>query len=249
MGRPIRRARRALTLIELLIVLGVLLAMAALALPAMHEALERRRFEGAVDDVVGSLRLARSHARIEAATVEVLLVEADTGGQWLVARRVDLTELSAVEGDDGDAIEPIAESWARRRIDAELAIDATAAGASDDADQAGSIDRAGAGDDEPRTRDALSEPEPADDGARGRPRRVALFAADGSAPVASTIDLRGADGRVATVRVNPWTGLASLVGAPQRQLDETSPAFPEASLDEPGDSSAAARPGAPREAP
>jgi Tfp pilus assembly protein FimT len=64
------------TLIELLIVLALLAAIGALALPTTLETLSRRRFESDVDALIGQLRLARTHARTTASAVEVLMERA-----------------------------------------------------------------------------------------------------------------------------------------------------------------------------
>lgn len=165
-------------------VLGLVVAMAALALPLAHEAAQRRRFEGSLDEVVGTLRLARAHARLESKTVEVVLLDAGRGRRRLVAREMDLADLSSE--DVGTDAPPIAASWADRLLDLELE---ASSGRSDQ-------------DDPDATRlDAIPV-----DAVRPEHRRLILFAVDGSAPIAQRLTLRSDDGREARIRVIGWTG-------------------------------------------
>jgi type II secretory pathway pseudopilin PulG len=195
---------RGVTLIELLTVLGLLLAMAALALPLVHGIVERRRFEGAVEEVVGMLLLARSHARLEATTVEVVLVGGGSGPVELVARQVELSGLALEESDDPPP--PLSASWAKRRLPEEVRVSGEAVPESAaEAPVGPPLDGAS----------TLAAWEDAgDDGQReggGVQRRLALYAPDGSAPVAGRLTLIDEAGRRAVVRINPWTGYASIV--------------------------------------
>jgi len=179
--------------------------MAGLALPLVTGMVERRRFEGAVDEVVGMLRLARSHARLEAITVDVVAVERDGGAVELIARRVDLRSFTL--DDAGDPPSPLPPSWAQRRLPAELLL-------TDDEDaamQAEGLDE--------EAEDPMTEPfgpvvfDTSGSSRERRPRRLAIFAADGSAPVAGRLILGDPSGRRAVVVINPWTGYASIDAA------------------------------------
>ena len=81
------RARRAFTLVELLIVVGVLVAMAAVVLPWGSQVLERQAFERAVEDAMSQAVSARAWAQREGAVAELVALE---GGSRLEVRAVDL---------------------------------------------------------------------------------------------------------------------------------------------------------------
>jgi prepilin-type N-terminal cleavage/methylation domain-containing protein len=64
-------ARRGLTLLELLIVLGLLVALAAIAIPSLQGLLEKQSFELAVESTQQQLLLARAHAQATGQPVEI----------------------------------------------------------------------------------------------------------------------------------------------------------------------------------
>lgn len=216
--------QRAVTLIELLIVLALLVAIAALALPTTLETVARRQFESNVDSLLGQLRLARNHARSTASAVEVVVAPDGDGAIRVTATTVDVRDLvhdsldaladdqdaalRADAPDDGDASKSfgaIEASWADARYELSLS-DAGDDSASSTSDTAG--DPSGSGATGQRTtKDATGGSRPGPTPAR---RRIALFVADGGAPIAARLVVRDADGRSATIAVNPWTGLASI---------------------------------------
>ena len=63
---------RGLTLLELLIALTLLLALGAIALPAMMSRLGERAFDTAADLTINHLLLARAYAQAERSPVEVI---------------------------------------------------------------------------------------------------------------------------------------------------------------------------------
>ncbi len=65
------RTRRGVTLLELLLAVGLVLALAAMTLPVMFRSLDERSFESAVDSVRNQLLLARAHAQSSRRPVEV----------------------------------------------------------------------------------------------------------------------------------------------------------------------------------
>lgn len=93
------RGRRAFTLIELLIVVGVLVALSAIALPYVTGMAERQAFDAAVERVVSQAASARAYAQREGVVVE--LVALDDGAR-IEARTVDLLA-AASEGGGGGA--------------------------------------------------------------------------------------------------------------------------------------------------
>ena len=69
--------RRAFSLLELLIAVGVLLGLSALILPAVTSGLSTRGFESALDSLSGQMLLARAHAQ---RTGRAVVLEFDPGG-------------------------------------------------------------------------------------------------------------------------------------------------------------------------
>lgn len=92
------RARRAFTLVELLVVLGVLVAMAAIVLPWGSQVLDRQSFERAVEDATSQAMSARAWAQREGAVVELVVLDS---GTRLEARAVDLLQDAEDAGDGG----------------------------------------------------------------------------------------------------------------------------------------------------
>lgn len=90
------RARRAFTLLELLIVVGVLVALSAIVLPYGSQILESQSFEREVDDTMSQVISARAWAQREGGVVE-LVITAD--GSQIEARMVDLLREAEDEGD------------------------------------------------------------------------------------------------------------------------------------------------------
>lgn len=93
------RARRAFTLIELLIVIGVLVALSAIVLPYGSQLLESQSFERTVDDTISQAMSARAWAQREGAVVELVVT---TEGTRMEVRAVDLLQ-QAEDGTDGAA--------------------------------------------------------------------------------------------------------------------------------------------------
>lgn len=93
------RAGRAFTLVELLVVVGVLVAMAAIVLPWGSQVLERQAFERAVEDAMSQAVSARAWAQREGAVAELVALE---GGARLEVRAVDLLRDAEEAGDGPD---------------------------------------------------------------------------------------------------------------------------------------------------
>ena len=101
-GRAIPRWR-ALTLIEILVVIVVLLGISALVVPNVRSTFDERSFESAAEQVVTHLLAARAHAQATRQPVEVVTRSSNDG---LIVRRF-------VPGDEA---EPIREGWATRSL-------------------------------------------------------------------------------------------------------------------------------------
>jgi type II secretory pathway pseudopilin PulG len=65
-------SRRGLTVLELLLAIGLMLALGALVLPSVFSGLNERAFQSGVDVVQSQMLLARAHARMVGAPVELL---------------------------------------------------------------------------------------------------------------------------------------------------------------------------------
>jgi hypothetical protein len=82
-----RNAARAFTLLELLMVLGVAIALASLVMPLYTPMLERQEFDSTVDAAVAQCEQARAAAQERGMAIELVVTDA---GTRLEARPVDL---------------------------------------------------------------------------------------------------------------------------------------------------------------
>ncbi len=98
---------RGVTLLELLIVLALLIAIAAAVGPTVLTQLDERRFESAMDVTARQMVLARAHAQSSGLPVEVLS-HANAERTRVSAR------LLAIEMDDEP--QPLAHHWAERML-------------------------------------------------------------------------------------------------------------------------------------
>ena len=185
---PRRRSRRpGVTLLELLIAIALLVALAAIALPSLLTDLDERAFVAAVDVTHRQLLLARAHAQTTGRSVELVF---DARPSRVEARLFDPARLG-VERDEAsefdvdiDAVDDddlvIHESWAYRELPVGVQV----------------------------TR-------PAPDGVESAgPVRLAVYLADGSALFAPPFWIVDHAGRRRRVTVNPWTGVPNLEAEP-----------------------------------
>ncbi|MCP3904422.1 MAG: hypothetical protein GY715_12410 [Planctomycetes bacterium] len=204
MGPASRSKRRALTLLEVLIVIGLLGALFALALPNIVSSLDERAFEAAAEMTTSHLLLARAEAQGSARAIEVryepdeprlearpfeideaLVPAADERGS-------DDAETREVIGasDDGPSILP--EAWAYRPLPDGVHLSLNPPETPDEIDPL-----ADAFDDEPEN----DEPAGA--------FLLAVYLPDGSVLLGDEVWIRGAGGRAGRLTVNAWTGLPS----------------------------------------
>ena len=192
--------RRGLTLLELLLVIGVLLALGAIVMASVMSGLDGRAFSITADTIHNQLLLARSHAQ-QTRTPVVIRYRGNPP-------RLEASLLivgSRTEGgrgpEDGTLWEPttgdlepraaglIAEGWARLDLPDGVWIARETAEMGDPAVDGEPL----FGDLEPR-RDAA-------------PMEMAVFLPDGSALVGERFVVGDRAGRRVRLTVNPWTGL------------------------------------------
>jgi hypothetical protein len=205
-------ARRALTLLELLLALSLLLALGALVLPVAVQSLGERAFESNTEIIRDQLLLACAHAgaanrpvevfydpdppRIEARYFQVDVAQ-DRSPKYRRAPRgavqarwdtVDAGPARELEPElASDTADPIVESWAENPLPAGFSLTGQPPGP------------AGA----PAATAAPRDTQP-------RPMRLAIFMPDGSALLCRPVWIGDEHGRQAKLTINPWTGLGSL---------------------------------------
>lgn len=207
--------RRSLTLLELLLAIGLLLAMAALVFPTVVKGFGERAFESSAEIARNQLLLARAHAqaagqpvevtyysppsRVEARLFRAGLRDIEQGQYRQAVGSADdgLNDELLFGDEESDPEALIPEGWASRHLADGVWITDRPPGRASGFDE-GEI-AAVEGDRQPP--DGLSEP----------PRRIrlAVFLPDGSALLGEPAWIGDADGRLGKLQVNPWTGLPS----------------------------------------
>jgi len=179
---------RGVTLLEMLIVLALLIAMAIAIGPTIFTALDERAFDNAADVTSRQLLLARSHAQMTGQPVEVVCIVGPRGESRIVARLVS---------DDQDSpANVLTQSWSWRQLPTGIAI-------SDTPPQVDARLPAGMG--------MINEPiiggtvQSAQIG-QEQTVQLVIFLPDGSALAMSRCWLVDDDGRVAQLEINPYTG-------------------------------------------
>lgn len=194
--------RRGFTLLELLIVIGLVLGLGALVWPAMTKFQQERIFDSTVEIVRDQLMLARAHAQATGKPVEVIYlsqpprVEARMFDPILRAMQEndDLESLNLSDEQLEDSV--IAEPWAYRHLPSKVHISNKPQQNND-------------GDDLYEFSD-FSEDDFLDFDQDPQPRiiRLAIFLSDGSALLGNPFWIIDSDGRQGRIAVNPWTGIA-----------------------------------------
>lgn len=98
--------RRALTLLEILIVLALLIAIAGVSIPAMTRRFENIRFDSTVDQIVATLALARAQAQEQRRPVQILWDEPRRAlrAVLLDVGSLGFSEEGALEGGSSEAL-------------------------------------------------------------------------------------------------------------------------------------------------
>lgn len=226
-------AARGLTLLEILVALAILLAIAGLVVPTYLESLNRRAFESAEQMIVNQFILARAHAQTTGRPVEVRY-EPDTRivRARLFNPQVEQGQLSSLDvdgenpdmgpaagGGDTEGGDPfgsenpeldITEPWAARRLGNGIRLtrqrpwpDDSGGGALYGMDD----DLFDASLDEPGAGSAL----PAFDmDSPDESYRLVVFVPDGSALLSRTVWITDERSRASRLEINSWTGMARL---------------------------------------
>jgi hypothetical protein len=207
----IRMFRRSLTLLELMIAIVLLLAIAALIFPSMLRSMDERTFESAADVTNEQLMMARAHAQATGSPVEVTYhagtsrVQARFFLPWLTEPSAEPSLPGGVESAveraerlvhepqrQGESESEIGEAWASRELGHGIRIVARrphadlipGLDASDDG-ESGGFEELG----------------------KGQDVRLAVFMPDGSALLGDPVWLNDQEGRCGVLTINPWSGL------------------------------------------
>lgn len=212
---------RGLTLLELLVAISLVAALAALSAPVLDRALSDRAFASAGQMVEQHLLLARAHAQALRQPVEVVF---DAGARrlrcrWFEAGRrllddeagptAEPPEFASGGSSPGDEVpESIPEPWAIQFLPGSATI----------------TDRSPAAEEgDPLESSLMPLPEDAPDAAPA-PLRLAVFLPDGSILLGAPSWLRDGDGRAATLAINPFTGVPRVDdGAAPPARDDAAP--------------------------
>ncbi len=97
------RVARGLTLIEILVALGIVIALAALVLPTLSWMSRFRPLDTACEDVQALYLRARAHAAVNGRPVRIQLSQSTLEADWfdVEARSLDGTDEPGGSGDDG----------------------------------------------------------------------------------------------------------------------------------------------------
>ena len=189
-----RRDARGFTLIETLIALTVLVAIAAIVVPPVLDWYEDEQFDTAGVIAVEHLRLSRAHAREARRPVEVVY---DTERGVLAARLLPLGDDD--ETDDTEDDLAVAEPWAQAVLPGGVTLSDTA----------------------PIDDDAIVPIAPADaPGETIEPFTIVAFLPDGSTLFSREAWLADDAGRNARLTVTRFTGVPSVERGPDSEEDD-----------------------------
>ncbi len=221
---PVQRTRsRGLTLFEVLIALGIILALSAIVLPIASWSLRLGSLESARDGVEAVLLQSRASARLEGRAIEVLARDGRIEARWFDAAN-GLPETNAIETDDFTSLEAtleesedadellIGDPWARRRLPADITV-------LDLDDYRSRLEESDMFDDS--VGDAMLD-EFVSTGTSYL--RLGVFLPDGGALVGQTMVLVGSDGTATQVSVDPWTArpvIGPVIAMDPDAFDET----------------------------
>ena len=205
------RSRRGISLIELLLAIGVVLAIAALVIPWTSGWLGSRELDNAEDGLTLQFMRARAAAREGGRPVQVIAKSGESGNFVLASymaaggddEPVDGVSLAAPDADadaDGNLLKPINADWASMKLPSGvcIALGASNAAASADADEMN--ENLGAEDDD------VPPPAAATEG-----QTLAIFLPDGTVFFAPIFMLRTDAGSLRAMQVDRATGVPQAV--------------------------------------
>lgn len=184
--------RRSLTILELLIALALVLAMAAIVAPSLLESLDERAFEAAADETNEQLLMARAHAQQTGKPVEVTYHAEKS--------QVQARVFAPGESDDSSHATSsltVEEPWAVRFLGPGVRIMARSPYQPDSSEHP--ADQQVPLDDE--------DFESLADLGKGQDVRLAVFMPDGTALMADRVWLNDSKGRLGVFTINQWSGL------------------------------------------
>ncbi|MFM7261660.1 MAG: Tfp pilus assembly protein FimT/FimU [bacterium] len=218
--------RRGLSILEILVAIGLILAVAAVAVPWTLGWLGSRELDDAGDRIAMQMLMARAAAREEGRPVEVV-ASGERGASSVEVRWVALDDAASGDavsrGDmtttDGYLQSSIDADWASFALPSGLSIAVAAARSSDDIGE------------ESATEDATDDVDTSADAAA--PQTLALFLPDGTVLMAPIFMLRTDAGIARAMRVDRATGRARVVEHPVAQ--ESDAVFDRPEFDAPSD--------------
>ena len=219
--------RAGFTIIELLIVIGVVLVIGAISLPFTLRQFERRTETEAIDRLGLLLRLARAESRSSGVPLEV---RCDAAGRKVFVLRVDprdppTIEIGGSELDEGDDPErQLLDSWSIVELPSSLTVVPAPEKDDDDGFFGDDLDL----DFEPLSvldEDPLSREDP-----WSATTRLVLLVPDGTVISTEDFGLRSPEGW-RRLRVDPWTAVATLESPPDRDSADTDDPLGEAESD------------------
>jgi type II secretory pathway pseudopilin PulG len=211
--RASSRGRVGVTLLELLIVVGLLVAIMAIAMPFTMRSLENRELEATEENIASELIKARVKAQESGRPVEVVVLDSpsrvviryfredDTG-----ARFTDDARMLSADTTKGDRemVDPVRDSW-WEESELHPSVSVTTLPTVDGSDLSAITDGRG---------DSKSSTETGH--ASGGSVRLAVYLPDGTTLFAASLLLMHQNGLRSRVSVDPWTGQPAIT----RRADE-----------------------------
>jgi len=225
--------RRGVTLLELLLALALVIALSAIALPAMLATSEHKKLDNAAEALEEQLLQARAHAMVSGMPLEVrydrerrrmIVCEIVSSDDAREERRFEQPE---DEQEQRDALPIVKRSWADIAVDDAITISNEPPAFVESEDEVERVPDAFA-----MTSFGMSGAAMDDQAERDQQALITfvLFLPDGSAPIVEPIWLATEDERAMRIDVGRWTGLPRIDREPAIETEQ-----PEEPDDEPDD--------------
>lgn len=208
--------RRGVTLLEMLLALALVIALGAIALPAMLETSEHEKLSDSAEAIEEQLLLARGHAMVEGVSVEVRFNPQTS--RMVVSKVAEAPEREparALEAGQDESLPIVTRSWAQLDVDPEITI-------SNEPPEQRAEGGLAPREPDPFSVTSLSYAEPAEHAlADDSPEWItcAMYLADGSAPVAESIWLSTEVGRAMRIDIGRWTGIPTIDRDPTLEVE------------------------------